>query len=98
MYINAPELQSEVKKFLKEPTSSYGATLESIHSDYRAQTTGEEMRSKTSSSSVILSALRRATVEVTSKSSKKTDYFPPNVGKLMPSSYCTQFKAWYHHL
>ena len=97
MAIDAPELQSEVKTFLKEPTSSYGAILESIHSDYRAQTTGEEMRSKTSSSSVIPSVLRRAKVEVPIKSSMKTEYFPPNVRKLLPSSYYAQFKAWYHH-
>jgi hypothetical protein len=98
MAIEAPELQPEVKKFLKDPASSYGATLESIHSDYRAQTTGEEMRLKAGSSSVLPSALRRATVEVSGKSSLKTDYFPPNVKRLLPLSYYTQFKAWYQHL
>ena len=97
MAIEAPELQSEVKKFLKDPSSSYGVTLESIHSDYRAQTTGEEMRLKAGLSSVLPSAIRRTTVEVPIKNTPKTDYFPPNVRKLLPSSYYTQFKAWYHH-
>ena len=27
----------------------------------------------------------------------KTDYFPPNVRKLLPTSYYTQFKARYYH-
>ena len=97
MAIDAPELQSEVKKFLKDPTSSYGTTLEAIHSDYRAQTTGEEMRLKAGSSSALPSALRRATVEVSGKHVPKTDYFPPNVKRLLPSSYYSQFKSWYQH-
>jgi hypothetical protein len=97
MAIEAPELQSEVKKFLKDPSSSYGATLESIHSDYRAQTTGEEMRLEAGLSSVLPSTLRRVTVEVPIKNPPKTDYFPPNVRKLLPSSYYTQFKAWHQH-
>ena len=42
MTIDTPELQSEVTKFLKEPASSYSETLEAIHLDYRAQTTGKE--------------------------------------------------------
>ena len=28
---------------------------------------------------------------------KKVEYFPPNIRKLLPSSYYTQFKAWHHH-
>ena len=55
------------------------------------------MRLKAVSSSVLPSALRRATVEVPSKNSSKMDYFPLNVRRLLPSSYYTQFKAWHQH-
>ena len=51
MTIDAPELQSEVKKFLKDPAASYSETLENIHADYRAQTTTDDMRLKTSATS-----------------------------------------------
>ena len=82
MTIDAPELQSEVKTFLKEPSSTYSETLKSIHLDYRAQTTGEEMRRKYCSSSVLDPSLRHTKVEFNVE--KKTDYFSPNVCKLLP--------------
>ena len=42
--IQAPELQTEVKKLLKGGASSYATILELIHEDYRAQETGEQLR------------------------------------------------------
>jgi hypothetical protein len=62
MAIDAPELQSEVKRFLKDPTVSYSETLENIHAGYRAQTTTEDMRLNTSATSSS-SSLRRGKVE-----------------------------------
>ena len=95
MAIDAPELQSEVKKFLKDPTASYSQTLESIHSDYCAQTMGEEMRSKMSAQSTS-SYLRRGKVEFDVPKTK-SDYFPPNVRRLFPTSYYSHFKWWQYH-
>ena len=42
--IEGPELQQEVKKFLKGGSNTYDEILEFIHSDYRAQETGEALR------------------------------------------------------
>jgi anthranilate/para-aminobenzoate synthase component I len=95
MAIDAPELQSEVKKFLKDTSVSYSETLENIHADYRAQTTTENMRLKTSATSSS-STLRRGKVEFKVEEGDK-EYFPPNVRRLLPTSYYTQFKAWYAH-
>ena len=87
MAIDAPELQSEVKGFLKKSSSSYSTTLEIIHLDYRTQTTGEETRSKPGAPSGTLT-LHHGKTEV--ESPKKDNYFPPNVRKLLPSSCYTQ--------
>ena len=62
MTIDALELQSEVKKFLKEPASSYSETLEAIHLDYHTQTTGEETRTKPGAST-LASKIHRGKVE-----------------------------------
>ena len=53
------------------------------------------MRSKSCLSSVLAPSLRRAKVEF--NADKKVDYFPPNVRKLLPYVYYTQFKSWYNH-
>ena len=95
MAINAPELQSEVKKFLKDPAASYSETLENIHANYRAQTTTEDMRLKTSATSGS-SSLWRGKVEFQVEK-EKTEYFSPNVRRLLPTSYYSQFKLWYAH-
>ena len=41
MVIEAPELQTEVRGFLKDRTKAYVKILEEIHADYRAQTSGK---------------------------------------------------------
>ena len=38
--IEAPELQTEVRDFLKDTSKSYIEVLEDIHNNYRAQATG----------------------------------------------------------
>ena len=85
MAIDAPELQSEVKKFLKDPAASYSETLENIHADYRDQMATEDMRLNTSATSGS-SSLRRGKVEFQVEK-EKTEYFPPNVRHLLPTSY-----------
>ena len=44
MVIEAPELQTEVRGFLKDTTKSYMEILGIIHSDYRVNTTGKDIR------------------------------------------------------
>ena len=85
MAIDVPEFQSEVEKFLKDPSSSYSHALESIHLDYIAQTTGEEMRSKTGTPA-ITSSLHRGKVDF-DVPKRKMDYFPPNMRRILPTTY-----------
>ena len=44
MTIEAPELQTEVRGLLKDTDAFYSEILEIIHADYRAQTTGKDIR------------------------------------------------------
>ena len=95
MAIDEPELQSEVKKFLKDPKASYSQTSENIHTDYRAQTTTEDMRVNTSATTSS-SSLWRGKLEFDIPRESQ-DYFLPNVRRLLPTSYYSQFKQWYTH-
>jgi len=47
MAIEAKELQTEVKSFLRDTSSTYSETLELIHARFRVQTTGENLRDTT---------------------------------------------------
>ena len=42
--IEALELQTEVREFLKYTTKTYTKILEEIHADYRARATEEDIR------------------------------------------------------
>ena len=44
MVIEAPELQAEVRGFLKDTTKPYVEILEEIYTEYHAQTSGEDIR------------------------------------------------------
>ena len=63
MAIDVSELQLEVKTLLKEPTSSYSQTLEAIHLDYMAHTTGKEIRDKSGMPPSLTSSLYRGKVK-----------------------------------
>ena len=93
MVIEAPELQSEVRNFLKGPTKTYSEILESIHDDCRAQTTGKDMKEVPRGSSTI-SIARRGTVDISMTKvqcvvEKEWRYvpFPTNVGQLILAEY-----------
>ena len=97
--IDAPELQQEVKKFSKGGTQTYDAILELIHSDYRAQETGEALRDTNPS---VPSALRRGKYEdkiVTIKEPTPVVVrFPPNRGQMIASHIYVQVRDWFKQM
>ena len=99
--IEAPELQSEAKKFLMEGSGTCNEILENIYKDFRAQETGEQMRDGNTAPEA---RLRRAGADrpgvpkkVRHDSSKVAAIArcPPNTGNLIPHSYYLQFKEWF---
>jgi len=100
MTIEATELQTEVKGFLRDTNTSYSETLELTHADFRVQTTEEHLRITTTrlGSTVIVRRgktdddinLKKTDVPV-----KGTGSFPNNHGKILPSEYYRQFGEWY---
>ena len=98
--IEATELQTEVKDFLRNTNSTYSETLELIHADLRVQTTGEylcDMISCSGSTAIV----RRGELDDDVKTKKtdallhKTGSFPNNHSKLLPSEYYRYFREWY---
>ena len=102
MVIETPELQTEVPGFLKDTTKPHVELLEEIHTDYRAQTTGKDIRGVPGGYTTTSTLWRRTTVETT-KSKRESDIekawiytpFPDNVGHLIPAEYYSQIKRWY---
>ena len=99
--IKAPGLQQEVKKFLKGGTDSYETILELIHSDYRAQETGEAMRD--SVKNTYLSALRRGKTTDTGDAKPPPKEvtvvkFPPNKGSKIPPHIFVQIRDWFQRM
>ena len=96
--IETPELQHEAKKLLKDGGESCIEILDLIHSDFRAQDTGERMRDSVTLGSTSR-RLRTEDIKPTTKQggeTKRINYpFPNNTGNLLPSKYYSQFKAWY---
>ena len=99
--IEAPGLQTEVRVFLKDTTESYTETLEEIHADYRAQTTGEDIRGLACASMTTLTLLRRALAD-DPKTKREPDVekawiyipFPDSVDHLFLTEYYYQVKIW----
>jgi len=95
-------LKTETKGFLIEGTATYVEILDKIHVDYRAQTSGEQMRVGNSSSTAQLRRSKTADAVPARKGSWKTPppaqertKMPPNTGNLVPNAYYKQFKGWY---
>ena len=102
MIIEAPELQAEVRGFLKDTDSTYSEVLEIIHADYRAQNTAKDVRGASGANTTTATLSQRTTVEATkfkrdSEVEKAWAYtpFPDNVGQLIPSELYSQVKRWY---
>merc|ERR1740124_2157677 len=100
MVIEATELQTEAKGFLRDTNATYLETLELIHTDFRVQITREHLRDTTTRSGST-AVVRRGKTDDDVKT-KKTDAplhkngsFPKNHGKLLPSEYYRQFREWY---
>jgi len=101
--IEVPELQQEVKKFIKGGTNTpYEEILEFIRADYRAQETSEGMRDSVKPSA-IPSALRRG--KSTSGHDEKplatnshVVKFSPNQGGLIPSHIFVQVPNWFQRM
>ena len=102
MTIEAPELQTEVKRFLKDTDSLYSEILEIIHADYRAQTTGKDIIGASGVNTTTSPLSRRTTVEAT-KSKRDSEVekvwayapFPDNIGQLISSELYSQVKRCY---
>ena len=100
--ISCEELKTEAKGFLIEDSATYAEILDKIHVDYRAQTSGEQMRVGNSSSTTQLRRGETANVASAKKGSWKTPSpaqdrikLPPNTGNLIPNAYYQQFRGWY---
>ena len=102
MVIEAPELQTEVRSFLKDTTKTYMEILEVIHANCRGQTTGEDIRGVLGVPTTTSPLSRRTTVNAT-KSKRESDvekawvkvHFPDNVGRLISTEYYSQVKRCY---
>ena len=98
--IEAPELQSEVKNFLKEPKIEYLEILEKVYIDYRALKTSEHLQSETQAFSGSARITRKAAREQnpTDGASKPTPIlfrFPRNSDNKIPSDIYTQVREWF---
>ena len=103
--IEAPELQTEVKKLISDKNGTYDSILELIHKDYRAQETGDALRDTPRDTL----ALRRAKQDtsptpVHDKPPQPDDRppkrmrFPSNENTLLPPHFYVQFKEWWEHM
>ena len=98
--IEAPELQSEVKKFLKEPKIQYLDLLEKVFVDYRAQETGEHLQQETQAFSGTARIARKTTcdqntTDVATKPPPILFRFPKNSDNKIPSEIYTQVRDWF---
>ena len=90
--IEATELQTEVKGFLRDTNETYSETLELIYADFRVQTTGEHSRDTTMcSGSTAIVKTGKTDDHVNPKKTdiplNKSGSFRNNHGKLLPSDY-----------
>ena len=103
--IEAPELQTNVKKLVTDRAGTYDSILELIHKDFRAQETNDALRDNPTT----ISASRRSRAEERPDDKRKRPKteettvvarpkFPDNENQLLPSSYYAQFKQWYEHM
>ena len=100
MDIEAKELQTEVKGFLRDKHNTYSETFELIHADFQVQTSWENLRDITTQSGS--TAIMRSGKTDNDVVPNKTDTlartympFPNNHAKLLPSKYYYQFREWY---
>ena len=97
------ELQTEAKRFLQGGNDGWEVILDKVHSDYRAQASGEHLRGGTSTPST--AQLRRGKSSNSASSNKPNATvsrkveglakLPPNTGNLIPHKYYLQFKGWF---
>jgi len=100
MAIEAKELQTEVKGFLRDTNAKYLDTLELIYTYFRVQTTGEHLRDTTIRSDSTSIVQRRkiydgVLLNKTDAPAKTSVPFPNNHGRLFTSKYYLQFREWY---
>ena len=86
--IEVPDLQIEVKKFLKGGHASYNSILDLIHEDFRAQATGKKLRDVPRNPLSILCRGKpdsnKPNVSVDDKFLPVRE-FPSNHGRLLPN-------------
>jgi len=104
--IEAPELQTEVKKLVTDKAGTYESILELVHKDFRAQETSGNLRDVNSGSA----SSRRSRTEERNPSDNPTKKpkiseeeivyapFPTNHNSLLPQFIYTQVRNWYNHM
>ena len=98
--IEAPGLQLEVKKFLKEPKIQYLDILEKVFVDYRAMETAEHLQQQTQAFSGAARISRKAireqnSTDVATKPPPILFRFPRNSENKIPSDIYTQVREWF---
>ena len=97
--IEAPELQSEVKKSLKEPKIKYLEVLEKVFEDYRVQETGQHLQETQAFSTAGRIACKVAHEQETKPAPTKLPpilfHFPRNSDNKIPSEIYTQVREWF---
>ena len=97
--IQAPELQTEVKKLITDKNGDYESILQLIHDDFRAQETNDSLRDV---ATVTGKSARRGKPSPVEEEppAKKVKYtnFPANEEKLIPTHFYTQMRTWYNHM
>ena len=97
--IQAPELQTEVKKLISDKEGTYESILQLIHDDYRAQETGDALRDVPITTGKSARRGKPTSDEPTRPPKRiKIAAFPNNEDRLIPSHFFTQMKTWYDHM
>ena len=98
--IEAPELQSEVKNFLKEPKIQYLEILEKVYVDYGATETSEHFQQETQAFSATARIARKAvreqnSTDIATKPPPILFRFPWNSDNKIPPDIYTQVCEWF---
>ena len=97
--IQAPELQTEVKKLITDKDGDYESILQLIHDDFRAQETNDSLRDVPSVTGKSARRGKPSTVDEEPPAKKvKLAHFPANEERLIPTHFYTQMRTWYNHM
>ena len=97
--IQAPELQTEVKKLITDKDGTYETILQLIHDDYRAQETGDALRDVPVVTGKSARRGKPSPDEPTHPPKRlKVTIFPSNIDRMIPTHYYSQMQTWFEHM